>query len=186
MFSNADQFSNVTKATIDAQLAAMNEMATKAFASVAELVDLNVTAAKASLEQSTSTVQQILAAKDPQSFFSLASAQAQPNAEKALAYSRHLAGIASKAQAEFTKAAEIRLAETTRHVSTLIEDLSKSAPAGSENAIAMLKAAIVNANAGYEQLSKATKQANETMEDNLNQMVKQFVPAAEKPARAKK
>jgi len=186
MFSAADQFSNVTKATIDTQLAAMNELATKAFASVTDLVNLNVSAVKASLEQSSATAQQILSAKDPQAFFSLASAQAQPHAEKALAYSRHLADIASKAQAEFTKAAEIRLAETTRHVSALIEDLSKSAPAGSENAIAMLKATIVNANAGYEQLSKATKQASETMEDNLNQMVKQFVPAAEKPARAKK
>lgn len=186
MFSTADQFSNATKATIDAQLAAMNELATKAFSSVAELVNLNVTAAKASLEHSSAAAQQILSAKDPQAFFSLASAQAQPSAEKALAYSRHLADIASKAQAEFTKAAELRLAETTRHVSALIDDLSKSAPAGSENAIAMLKGAIANANAGYEQLSKASKQASETMEDNLNQMVKQFVPSAEKPARAKK
>lgn len=186
MFSTADQFSNVTKATIDAQLTAMTELATKAFSSVAEVVNLNVSAAKASLEHSSTAAQQILSAKDPQAFFSLASAQAQPNAEKALAYSRHLADIATKAQAEFTKAAELRLAETTRHLSTLIDDLSKSAPAGSENAIAMLKTTIANANAGYEQLSKATKHASETMEDNLNQMVKQFVPAAEKPARAKK
>jgi len=114
------------------------------------------------------------------------SAQAQPNAEKALAYARHLAGIAAKAQAEFTKAAEERMAETSRHVSTLMDDLSKSAPAGSENAIAMIKASIANASAGYEQLTKAAKQAGETLEDNISQATKHFVPAAEKPARSKK
>ena len=186
MFKTPDQFSAATKASIDAQMAAMSEFANKAFHSVAELVELNISTAKASLEHSAAAAQQMMAIKDPQELMSLTSTQAQPNAEKALAYGRNLASIASKVQAEFTKAAEARLAETSRQVSTLIEDLSKSAPAGSENAIAMLKTTIANATAGYEQLSKASKQASETMEENISQAVKNFTPATEKPARAKK
>ncbi len=186
MFSNPDQFSNATKASFDAQLSAMSDLANKALHSVAELVELNMNTVKATLEHSSAAAQQILAAKDAQEVMAVGSAQAQPNAEKALAYARHLAGIAAKAQAEFTKAAEERMAETSRHVSTLMDDLSKSAPAGSENAIAMIKASIANASAGYEQLTKAAKQAGETLEDNISQATKHFVPATEKPARSKK
>jgi phasin family protein len=187
MFSTNDQFSNAAKLNFEAQLAAVTALTNKAFESVAQLVDLNVNAAKASLEQSKATAQQLLAAKDPQEFFTLSAAQSQPNAENVLAYSRNLASIASSAQAEFTKAAETQIAETTRKVSALVDDVAKNAPAGSENAIAMLKSAITNANASYEQLSKTTKQATESLEENVNNAVKQFSQTtAKSTSRAKK
>lgn len=187
MFSTADQLSNATKASIDAQLAALNDIASKALHSVAELVELNLSTAKESLAHSAAAAQQILTAKDAQEVFTLTSAQAQPNAEKALAYARHLASIATKAQSELTKATEARVAETTKQVRKLIDDLSSAAPAGSENAVAMLKASLDNANLTYEQLVKASKHAIETLEGSVNEAAKHFVPAgADKPARAKK
>ena len=186
MFTTADQLSNATKASIDAQLAAMSEIANKALHSVAELAELNIATAKATLEHASSTAQQILAAKDAQEIFQLSSSQAQPNAEKALAYGRHLAGIASKAQAELTKTTETRVAETSRQVTKLLNDLSDAAPAGSEQAIALLKTSVANANAAYEQLLKASKNAISTVEESFNEASKHFVPATEKPARSKK
>ncbi|MBM3338033.1 MAG: phasin family protein, partial [Betaproteobacteria bacterium] len=60
MFSTADQFSNATKASIDAQIAAMNDFANKTLHSMAELVELNIATAKASLEHSSAAAQQIL------------------------------------------------------------------------------------------------------------------------------
>jgi phasin family protein len=187
MLSNADQFSNATKATLDAQLAAMSELANKSLHTVTELVELNIATVKASLASSSAAAQQILTAKDAQEVLSLSTAQAQPNAEKALAYARQLAAIAAKAQAELTKATESRVADTTRQMTTLIDDLAKTAPAGSENAVAMLKASMVNASSAYEQIAKASKQAIETIEENVSEASKHFVPAAtDKPARAKK
>jgi phasin family protein len=186
MFSTADQFSNATKASIDAQIAAMNDFANKTLHSMAELVELNIATAKASLEHSSAAAQQILSAKDPQEIIALTSSQAQPNAEKVLAYGRHVASIATRAQAEFTKVTEARISETSRQVNKLIDDLSKAAPAGTENAVSMLKASVANANAAYEQLVKAGKHAAETLEDSMNEATKHFVPAAEKPARSKK
>ncbi len=186
MFSNADQLSNATKASIDAQLAAMSELATKALHSVAELVELNLATAKDSLATTSAAAQQMLAAKDAQDILNLGSQQAQPNAEKALAYGRHLASIATKAQADFTKATEARIAETTQQVNKLIDDLAKAAPAGSENAIALLKTSVANANAAYEQVSKASKQAIENLEENFNEAAKHFTAAGDKPAKAKK
>jgi phasin family protein len=187
MFSIPEQFSNATKTQFEAQLAMMTALTNKAFESVEKIVDLNMSAVKASLEESTAAAKQILTAKDPQEFFSLSAAQNQPNTEKALAYGRHLASIATSAQAEFTKAAEAQIADTSRKVMELVEEVSKNAPAGSENAVAMMKSAIGNANAGYEQLSKNTKQAVDALEGNLNNAVSQFTQAAEKTSsRAKK
>jgi phasin family protein len=180
MFSTTDQFTIATKASIDGQIAAVTALANKAFESIAQLVELNVNTVKSSLEYSTATAQQLLSAKDSQEFFALSAAQAQPNAERALAYGRSLANIASTTQAEFAKAAEAQIAETTRKVTALVDEAGKNAPPGSENAVALLKTAIGNANAGYEQLTKNTKQAATAIEENVAKAVKQFSQTAEK------
>jgi phasin family protein len=186
MFAIPEQFSAASKANFEAQLSLISALTNKAFEGVEKIVDLNLNVAKTSLEESSSAAKQFLAAKDAQEWLSLAAAQAQPNAEKAMAYGRHLASIASGVQAEFTKAAEAQIAETSRKVVELVEEVSKNAPAGSENAVAILKTAIGNANAGYEQLTKTTKQAVETLEANLNTAVSQFTQPAPKAARAAK
>jgi phasin family protein len=182
MFAIPEQFSNATKANFESQFAAFSSLTAKAFESMEKLVELNITAAKASLDESSAAARQLMSAKDPQEFFSLSAAQAQPTAEKAMSYGRQLASIAAGTQAEFTKAAESQIAETNRKVISLVDEVSKNAPAGSENVVAALKATIGNASAGYEQLSKTTKQAVETMETNMNAAVTQFTQAAEKAA----
>ena len=182
MFPMNEQLTNAAKTNLEAQLSILTALTTKAFESVEKVVDLNLNAAKASLEDSAVTARQLLAAKDPQEFLSLTAAQAQPTAAKAIAYSRHLAGIATAAQAELTRAAEEQIAETGRKVSALVDDVSKNAPAGSENVIAIMKSAIGNASAGYEQFSKTTKQAVEVVEANLTTAVNQFSNTAGKTA----
>ena len=187
MFSIPEQFSTATKSNLEAQFAMFSSLTSKAFEGIEKMVDLNLTAAKSGLEESSAAAKQLLSAKDPQEFFSLTAAQAQPAADKAVAYGRHLAAIASGTQAEFSKAAESQIAETNRKVISLVDEVAKNAPAGSENAVAMLKSAMGNASAGYEQFSKTSKQAVETIETNLASAVNQFSQAAEKVApRSKK
>ena len=184
MFPINDQLSAAAKTNLEAQLSILTALTTKAFESVEKVVDLNLNVAKASLEDSAVTAKQLLAAKDPQEFFSLTAAQAQPTAAKAIAYGRHLTGIATSTQAEVIRAAEEQFAESGRKFSALVEDVSKNAPAGSENVIAIVRSAIGNANAGYEQFTKTTKQAVEAMEANLNSAVNQFSQATEKTTAA--
>lgn len=187
MFTIPEQFSAASKANFEAQLALLTALTNKTFEGVEKVIDLNLNVAKASLEESNAAAKQFLSAKDAQEWLSLVAAQAQPNAEKALAYGRHLANIASAVQAEFSKATEEQIAETSRKVLDLVEEVTKNAPAGSENAIALVKSAIGNANAGYEQLTKTTKQAVEALEANLNTAVGQFAqPAKAAAARAAK
>jgi phasin family protein len=180
MFAIPEQFSNATKANFESQFALLTSLTSKTFEGMEKLIDLNLNAAKATLEESSAAARQMLSAKDPQEFFSLTAAQAQPTAEKALSYSRQLASIAAGTGAEFSKAAESQIVEANRKVISLVDEVSKNAPAGSENYVAALKTAISNANAGYEQFSKTTKQAVEAMESNFNSAVGQFNQAARK------
>lgn len=182
MFAFPEQFSNATKANLDSQLTILSSLTSKAFDGMEKLVELNITAAKVTLEESSQAAKQLLSAKDPQEFFSLSAAQAQPTTEKAISYGRQVAAIAAGAQAEFSRAAEEQIAETNRKVISLVDEVTKHAPAGTESAVAALKATISNANAGYEQFSKTAKQAMEVMETNVNAAVNQFTQVAEKVA----
>lgn len=183
MFAYQEQFSAATKAQLESQVALLSALTNKVFESTEKLIDLNLNVARASLEESAANAQQLLAAKDVQEFFSLGASQAQPNAEKAFAYGRHLFGIVSSAQTEFAKATESQILENSRKIAALVDEVGKSAPAGSENAFAILKSALGNANAGYEQLTKTTKQAVEAIEVNLNSAAAQFAQATKSNGR---
>ncbi len=185
MFTAPEQISAATKANFDAQLALFTTLTGKAFEGVEKFIELNLNAAKSSLEETSAATKQLLAAKDPQEFFNLTAAQAQPTAEKVLAYSRHLSTIASSTQAEFTHAAEAQIAETNRKVLSLIDEVTKNAPAGTEQLVSFFKTSVDNANASYDHISKTTKQAVEALEANLNNAVSTATKAAA-PKAAKK
>lgn len=184
MFAIPEQFSNATKASLESQFALFSSLTAKTFEGVEKLVELNISTARSTLEDSSAAARQLLGAKDPQEFFSLTASQAQPNAEKALAYSRQLASIATGTGAEFSKAAESQIVEANRKVISLVDEVSKNAPAGSESFVAAVKTAISNANAGYEQFSKTSKQAVEALESNVNAAVSQFSATAAKAGNA--
>jgi phasin family protein len=182
MFAFPEQFSNATKVNLESQFSMFTALTSKTFEGMEKLVALNISTAKAALENSSATARQLLTVKDPQEFMALTASQAQPSAEKALAYSRQVASIAADTGAEFSRAAEGQFAEVNRKVISLVDEVTKNAPAGSENYVSALKTAISNANAGYEQFSKTTKQAVEAIESNMNAAVSQFSQAAGKAA----
>ncbi len=85
------------------------------------------------------------------------------------------------------------MAEAKSNLSALIYDVTKNVPAGSENAVQIVKAAIDNAFLGYEQVTKATKQAVQAVEAQIAKASEQVAktsgaepvdaaPAAAKPA----
>ncbi len=183
MFSIPEQFSNAIRSNFETQLAVINALTSKALDGVTKVIDLNIDAAKASMAESTVTAQQLLSAKTPQEFFELSAAQAQPNTEKALAYGRHFATIASNTQAEFSETAEAQIANARSKVIGLLNDVTKNAPTGSESAVAILKSAFDSVNAGYEQLTKSSKQAAKEIETNLTAVSNQLTQAVEKTAK---
>ena len=141
---------------------------------------------KASLEDVSTVTQEVLAAKDPQAALAVLQSHAQPTADKAASYARHVAAIASKAQADLAEVAKARAAETSAHVNALINDLTKSAPAGTESFVDAMKHGVANASAAYEQFIKMAQTSYDKYQEQLHEMSSQFAPVAKAPAKAKK
>ncbi len=181
-----DQLSKATKTQAEAQIQAISALAEKTIHAVNELAELNVATVKASLEDTSAIAQEILSAKDPQAAFAVVQAQAQPAAEKAVSYGRHLAAIASKTQAELGKIAQERVAETSAHFHTLVNDMTKVAPAGTEPLVDAFKSGMANANAFYEQFAKAGQSAYEQFQSQLTEMSSQFGVVSKPAAKSKK
>ncbi len=182
MFPSQDAISQAAKANIESSLNLYTALSGKALESMEKLWTLNLTAAKASLDESSATTRQLLEAKDPQQFVALINAQAKPALDKAVAYNGHLANIASGMQAEVSRAAERQFADFSRQVGQFVDEAAKNAPPGSENAVAILRTAFGNAAAGYEQFNKTAKQAVQAFETNLANAASQFTPASPQAA----
>ena len=67
----------------------------KAFEGVEKMVELNLSVAKAALDESANNTQAALSVKDAQDLLAMQANMFQPLAEKTAAYSRHLYDIAS-------------------------------------------------------------------------------------------
>jgi phasin family protein len=160
-------------------------LTTKAFEGVEKIVELNLTASKAALAETSEHAKALLSVKDAQELMALQSGLFQPLAEKTAAYSRHLYEIASGAGAEFGKTFEGQAAEAQKKFMGLVDNAAKNAPAGSETAVAVMKSAVSAANNALESVQKAVKQATDVAQSNFNAVAASAVDAA-KPAAKKR
>lgn len=157
----------------------------KAFEGVEKLVELNLQVAKATLSEVAENTKAAMSVKDVQELLALQASLLQPSAEKAAAYSRHLYDIIAGTNAEVTKVAEATVADSQKKVLSLVDNAVKNAPAGTENAVALVKSAVAAANNAYESVHKAAKQAAEVAEANFTAMTNTAVKATQsaKPAK---
>ena len=169
-----EQFAAAQKANLETLFG----LTSKAFEGVEKLVELNVTASKAALNEAAGTTQAILGVKDAQELLALQAALFQPLAEKTAAYSRHLYDIASGTGAEFGKAFEAQAADAQKKFMAVVDNAAKNAPAGSETAVAVFKSAIAAGNNALESVQKAVKQATDVAEANFNAVANTAVNAA--------
>ncbi len=170
-----DQIAAASKANLETLFGLTN----KAFEGVEKLVELNLQVAKATLAESADYTKAALGAKDAQELLSLQASLLQPSAEKAAAYSRHLYDIAASTTADFTKAAEAQFADLQKNFMSVVDTAVKNAPAGSENAVTLVKSAISAANNAFESVQKASKQATEMAEANFTAVTTQAVKASQ-------
>lgn len=165
---NADQVTAAGKANLETAV----ELSQKAFGGVEKLVELNLQAARATMDDSAAHAKALLAVKDPQELVSLQSNALKPAAEKATAYSRQVYEIAAATQADLSKVVEAQVAAAQQSVQGFLEAALKNAPAGSESAVAFLKQAVAASNTALESAQKAAKQAVSAAEANLQSIAK--------------
>jgi phasin family protein len=163
MYTTPEQIAGANKANVETLLTIANTT----FASAERLAALNLNTARILLEDSVNNAKTLLAAKDVQELVSMQTALAQPAFEKAIAYSRSIYEIATQTQEEFSKIFDSQYVELNKNVSSVLDKAAKSAPAGSDVAVAAVKSAIAAANSAYETMNKAAKQVAEMAEANV-------------------
>jgi phasin family protein len=158
-----EQIAAANKANVEAMMN-LNHIA---FEGIERLLALNLNTMKAALEDSVNNAKAALSVKDVQEFVALQTALAQPSMEKAVAYSKSVYEIANETKAGVSKLVEVQAAEANKNFVALLDKAAKSAPAGSDVAIAAVKSAIAAANSAYDSMSKAGKQFSDMAEANV-------------------
>ena len=168
MSINAEQFTAANKATVDSLLAVANT----ALASAERIAALNLNTARTALEDTASGVQSVLSAKDPQAAFAAQKSLAQPAVDKAVAYGKSVYEITSETQQELAKMVEAQFGEFQKSVTKMVDLAAKSAPAGSEGAVAAIQSAVAAANSAFGNMNAMAKQFAEATQANIAAMTK--------------
>jgi len=171
---NADQITATNQANVEA----LKTLTTKAYAGFEKFVELNLAASKALMSESFAHTQAVLGAKDAKQMMELQAGMAQPMAEKSASYGRHVSAIANETGAEFTKAAESKLAEAQKAFADAMDTLSKNAPAGTESVVAILKNALTTSQTAIDSAQTSAKKAMEMAETSFTAATEQALSAA--------
>lgn len=154
------------------------------FSGFEKLVDLNLKAIKSAIADAADQTQQVAELKDPQEAASYVAAIAQPNAEKAVAYTQDVYAIMNEVSKELIKLTEEQVAESQKKMEEALEQFAKNAPIGSESAIALLKSSFATASNAYDSINKAAKQAAEVAQNNLAAATSATLKATENATKA--
>jgi phasin family protein len=163
MYVTPEQIQAANKANVESLLAIANAQ----FAAFEKFANISAGAVKTAFEDSIANTRALLGAKDVQEFVSLQNSFTQPAIEKAIAYSKSVYEVATEANAELSKVAERRVTEWNENFVSLLDKVSKNAPAGSDVAVAAVKSMLAAANSAYDNLTKVAKQATEIAEANV-------------------
>ena len=163
MFAFPDQFVSLQRQSLESAQA----IAMASFGGFERLAQLNVQAAKASVEETVQKGLLFLETKDVKALADSVSDSAQPSGDKFAAYARHVYEIASETGAEISKVVEKQFSEGNRQFTASIEAMAKNSPVGAEGVVTLVKSAVTAANATWDQVSKASRQVVEMTEANV-------------------
>lgn len=147
-----------------------------------KLLQLNLATLRRAFDDGARTARALSEARSLQDAGALG--LAEPRADAALTYSRSVYEILAGTQADLGKLVEARVADLSHEFMAQLDQATKSAPAGSEAMVAMIRNSVVAANTAYDTLSKAAKQVAEVAEANVAQVAATAGGAKKKPAKA--
>ncbi|MBU3697441.1 phasin family protein [Dechloromonas sp.] len=176
MSINTEQFAAANKAAVDSLLSVANT----ALASAERIANLNLETARAAFEDSAANTKALLGAKDVQEALSIQASLAQPNIDKAVAYSRSVAEISTQTQEELAKLVEAQFGDFQKSVAGMLEKAAKSAPAGSDVAVAAVQSAIAAATSAFDNMRKSAQQVTALAQNNIAAATSATAKAAKK------
>jgi phasin family protein len=168
MSFNIEQFAAANKATVDSLLSVANT----ALASAERIAALNLNTARATLEDAASGAKSVLEAKDPKTAMAAQTSLTKPAVEKAVAYSRSMYEITTQTQQELASMVQAQFGDFQKSIAGMVEMATKSAPAGSEGAVAAFQSAIAAANSAFGNMNSVAKQFAEAAQANMAAVTK--------------
>jgi phasin family protein len=163
MFQAPEQLMAMNKANLEAAV----RFAGVALEGAERMLELQLKTAKSAFADGVQQAKALSDIKDVQEFSQMKNTLAQPSLEKANSYVKSMYDVAAATQSEITKLVEEQVAEFNKQVVTSLDKVVKSAPAGSDVAVAAVKSAITAVNAAYDNLSKSAKQFTEMTQANV-------------------
>jgi len=163
MFKTNDQFAAANSAAVNSFLTIANT----SLASAERLAALNLNTAREMIGETSSAISALMAAKDSQALIALQTTLAKPALERAMSYSRSVYEIISQSSNGLSQIVEGQTTEMKKNFNAALEQTLKNAPAGSEAVVTAVKSALAAADSAYDNMTKAAKQATQTIEANV-------------------
>ena len=138
-----EQFVEIAKTNVET----MVDLGNASFGGVEKFVELQLKVAKGAMGQSADNLKALVSVKDIQDFVKVQASFALPTMESAVGYANAVYGIISETANTYAKMAEAQISAGNEKITTAVEEFSKSAPAGSESGVALVKSALTAANA---------------------------------------
>lgn len=152
-------------------------VAATALSAVESLAALNLNIARENLDAAAAQSKALAGAKTPQEVATLTVENVQPAAEKAAAYSKQVYEISNGAAQEIGNLFKAQFEQVQKSVKQAAETMIKSAPFGSDVALAAMKQAEEVANKAYANLNDAVSKAKAIAEENMANVTKTAKPA---------
>lgn len=122
------------------------------------LMKLQLEAVRGMIDDSMKGAKSLMEARDPQQWTALQQKNMQDMMARMTDYSRSVQDIAGKTQKEIGAMVESRASAMNTQFQAMVDDMAKSAPPGSEAAVAAMKQTLAAANALADTMNKTAQQ----------------------------
>ena len=180
MYQTPEQLIAFNKANVETVL----RFAGVALDGAERLMDLQMKTAKSALADGIQSARMLTSVRDFEQLAALKDTVVQPSLEKATAYSKEVYDVTSSTSADLNKLVEEQVSEFNKQVVAALDQIVKTAPAGSEVGIAAMKQTLAAVNSGFDNLTKVAKQFGEATQNNIEVVANQTIEAAKKAKKA--
>ena len=180
MYQTPEQLIAINKANVETAL----RFAGVALDGVEKLIELQMKTAKSALADSIQSARALTSVRDFDQLAALKETVVQPSIEKATAYAKEVYDVATETQADLSKLVEEQVSEFNKQMISALDQIVKTAPAGSEVGIAAMKSTLAAVNSGFDNLTKVAKQFGEATQNNMEVVANQTIEAAKKAKKA--
>jgi phasin family protein len=153
--------------TRKANLGLLFEVSNQTVENFGKLAALNARAVRSTLEDTFDLAQKSMSMKEPEEWLAMQNSAASLMADRLQSYCVQVFELVSSTQAEFARIAKAQCETYGRQMKSVVEDVTRNAPAGSEATMTALDSAIAAANTLFETLQRSGQQVVEATRSNV-------------------